>query len=49
MTFQIFVRLLRLIAQNVANVFNLTSGIRVMVVASCTKHVSRGSLAGLEI
>jgi hypothetical protein len=49
MTFQIFVRLLRLIAHNVAELFNLTSGIRVRVGASCAKDVSRGSLAGVEI
>ncbi len=47
--FSIFVNLLRLIAQNVANVFNLTSGVRVRVVACRAKDVSRGSLAGLEI
>jgi hypothetical protein len=47
--FQIFVHLLRLIAQNVANVFNLTSGIRVRVRACWAKDVSRGSPAGLEI
>ncbi len=47
--FLIFVRLLRLIAQNVARLFNLTSGIRVGVGASRAKDVSRGSPAGLEI
>jgi hypothetical protein len=36
-------------AQNVAELFNLTSGIRVRVGASRAKDVSRGSLAGLEI
>ncbi len=48
-TFWIFVRLLRLIAQNVAELFNLTSSARVRVGASCADDVSRGSLAGLEI
>ncbi len=48
-TFQIFVRLLRLITQNIAELLNLTSGVRVRVGASCAKDVSRGSLAGLEI
>jgi hypothetical protein len=47
--FSIFVRLLRLIAQNVAELFNLNSGIKVRVRASRTKDVSRGSLTGLEI
>ncbi len=46
---QIFVRLLRLISQNVANVFNLTSGLRVSVVTCRAKDVSRGSPAGLKI
>ena len=40
---QSFVHLLRLIAQNVANVFNLTSGIRVSVVTCCAENLSRGS------
>jgi hypothetical protein len=48
-TFQFFVRLLRLIAQNVANVFNWNSGVRVRVRGCCAKDVSRGSLVGLEI
>ncbi len=48
-TLQIFVRLLRLIDQNVANVFNLTSSVRVSIVTCCTKDVSTGSPAGLEI
>ncbi len=48
-TFRIFARLLRLIAQNVAELFNLTSGVRVGVGASHAKDVSRGSLAGLKI
>jgi hypothetical protein len=48
-TFQIFVRLLHLIAQSVAELFNLTSGVRVRIKASRADDVSRGSLAGLEI
>ncbi len=48
-TFQIFVRLLRLIAQNVAELFILTGGVRVRVRASWAKDVSRGFLMGLEI
>ena len=48
-TFRIFVRLLHLIAQNVAELFNLTSGVRVMVRASCAKVASRGSMTGLKI
>jgi hypothetical protein len=48
-TFRIFVHLLRFIAQNVAELFNLTNGIRVRVRASHALDVSRGSLMGLEI
>ncbi len=48
-TFQIFVRLLCLIAQNVAELFKLTSGVRVRVGACCAKDGSRGSPAGLRI
>jgi hypothetical protein len=48
-TFQIFVCLLCLIAQNVAELFNLDSGIRVRVRDSRAKDVSRGSMMGLEI
>ncbi len=44
-----FFRLLRLIAQNVANVFNLNIGVRVRVRDCRAKEVSRGSLTGLEI
>ncbi len=44
-----FVRLLRLIAQNVAELLNLISGVRVRVRGSCTKDVSRGSVMGLDI
>jgi hypothetical protein len=47
--FSIFFRLLCLIAQNVAELFNLNSGVRVRVRASCTKDVSRGYLVGLKI
>jgi hypothetical protein len=47
--FQIFVLLLRLITQNVAELFNLTSGIRVRVKSSCPKDVSRGSMMGHDI
>jgi hypothetical protein len=46
--FLIFFRLLRLIAQNVAEPFNLNSGVRVRVRGSCTKDVSRGSVTGLQ-
>jgi hypothetical protein len=38
-----------LIAQNVAELFNLSSGVRVGVRSSHTKDVSRGSVMGLEI
>jgi hypothetical protein len=48
-TFGIFVRLLRLIAQNVAELFNLNISIGVRVRASRAEDVRRGSLAGLEI
>jgi hypothetical protein len=48
-TFQIFVRLLHFIAQNVAELFNLTSGVKVGIRASCAEDMSRGSLTGLEI
>jgi hypothetical protein len=48
-TFQIFVRLLHLIAQIVAELSTLTNGIRVTVRACCAKDVSRGSVVGLEI
>jgi hypothetical protein len=48
-TFQIFVYLLRLIAQNVAELFNLNSAVRVEVRSSRTKDVSKGSVSGLEI
>ncbi len=41
--------MLRLIAKNVANVFNLTSGVKVRVGASSAEDVSRGPLAGLKI
>jgi hypothetical protein len=46
--FRIFVCLLRMIAQNVAELFNLNSGVRVRVRASRAKDVSRGFLMGLE-
>ncbi len=36
-------------SSNVANVFNLTSYVRVRVRASCAKDVSRGSLVSLKI
>ncbi len=48
-TCQIFVRLLCLIAQNVAELFNLTSGVKVSVGASRAEDVSRGSQEGLDI
>ncbi len=48
-TFQIFVRLLHLIAQNVAELSNFNSGIRVRVRGSRAKDVSRGSVTGLKI
>ncbi len=48
-TFQFFVHLLRVIAQNVASVFNWNSGIRVRVRERHGKDVSRGSLRGLKI
>jgi hypothetical protein len=48
-TFRIFVCLLGLIAQNVAQLFNLNSSIRVRVRGSRTKDVSRGSVMGLDI
>jgi hypothetical protein len=44
-----FVRLLRLIGQNVAKLFNLNSEVRVRVRGSHTEDVSRGSLTGIEI
>jgi hypothetical protein len=47
--FSNFVRLLCLIAQNVAELFNLISGVRVRVRGHCTKDMSRGSLTGLDI
>ncbi len=47
--FWIFVRLLRLIAQNVAELFNLNSGIMVRVRGSHAEDVSRGSMMGLGI
>jgi hypothetical protein len=46
---QIFVRLLRLISQNVAELFNLNSGIRVKVRGSRANDMSRGSVTGLKI
>jgi hypothetical protein len=50
LNFRTFVRLLRLIAQNVAELFNLlTGGVTVRVVGCRAKDVSRGSPAGLEI
>jgi hypothetical protein len=49
MASQICVRLLRLIAQNVAKGFNLTSGARVGVRASRAVDMSRGSPTGLDI
>ncbi len=48
LTFQIFVRLLCLIVQNVAEISNLTSGVRVRARASHAEDVSGGSLMGLE-
>jgi hypothetical protein len=48
-TFQIFVRLLRLIAQNVAELFNLNSGIRVRIRDSRAEDVSRGFVTGPKI
>jgi hypothetical protein len=47
--FAIFVCLLRFIVQNVAELFNLTSGIRVSFMTCRDKDVSRGSLAGLDV
>jgi hypothetical protein len=47
--FSNFVRLLRLIAQNVAKFFNLNSGVRVRVRGSRDEDVSRGSVTGLGI
>ncbi len=44
-----FVRLLCLKAQNVAKLFNFTSGVRVRVWASRAEDKSRGSLVGLKI
>ncbi len=41
--------MLRLIAQNVAEFFNLNSGVKVWVRASCAVDVSRGSLTSLDI
>ncbi len=41
--------MLRLIAQKVAELFNLTSGVRVMARASHVEDVSRESLMGLDI
>ncbi len=50
MTFLIFVRRQRLIvAQNVAELFNLNSGVRVSVRGSRAKVMSRGSILGYEI
>jgi hypothetical protein len=37
------------IAQNVAELFNLNSGVRVRVRGSHAEDMSRGSMAGLEI
>ncbi len=48
-TFQIFVLLLRLIALNVAELFNLNSDIWVRIRGSCAEDVSRGFEAGLKI
>ncbi len=48
-TFQMFVCLLRLIAQNVAELSNFISGYRFRVRGSRAKDVSRGSVTGLEI
>jgi hypothetical protein len=48
-TFQIFVRLLRLIAQNVAELSNFISGLRFRVRGSHAKDVSRGSVMGFDI
>jgi hypothetical protein len=45
----IFFRLLHLIAQNVAEHFNLNSGIRVRVRGSCAEDVNLGSLTGIKI
>jgi hypothetical protein len=47
--FSIFVCLLRLIAQNVAELFNLNSGDRVRVGGSRAKDMSRGSVTGFKI
>jgi hypothetical protein len=47
--FSNFVRLLPLIAQNGAELFNLNSGVKIGVRGSCAEKVSRGSLTGLEI
>jgi hypothetical protein len=46
---RIFVRLQCLIAGNVADVFNLTSGARVRVKASHVEDMTRGSLTCLDI
>jgi hypothetical protein len=48
-TLQIFARLLCLIAQNAAKVFNLNSGVRIWVRGSRAMNVSRGSVMGLKI
>jgi hypothetical protein len=48
-TFQFFVHLLCLINQNLAELFNLNSGIRIRVRGSRAKDMSRGSVMGLEI
>ncbi len=48
-TFQIFVHLLHLIAQNVAELFILNSSVRDGVRGRGTEDVSRGSVTGLKI
>jgi hypothetical protein len=48
-TFRIFVCLLCSIAQNVAELFNLNSGIRVRVRGSHAKGVSKRSMMGHRI
>jgi hypothetical protein len=47
--FSNFVRLLHLSDQNVAELFNLNSSVRVSVKGSLSKDMSRGSVTGLEI
>ncbi len=49
LSLQIFVSLLSLIAQNVANGLNLTNGTRVGDGAGRTEDMIRGSLMGLDI